>query len=521
MEGIKEKSSSEEEKILEQKTEVGIPVNSSKELTSLQTPKLQGQLSSRIHELRALLLSAEYSQQNWPGEALRSVVHRFVRMPRTGWQLFRDIYVEKFKIEVSLDELKRRAESFISSQAGLKCSRRKYITESSKRIKTVENLFEDNTLHQAKVITKAREVFRKELASIKLKEVAEVEWTRKVQSEKFDFEILEAIDQVANETLIKNPPSSWKDIVVVIQAIQRCYQSMTEKEKKQSSWTKSIQSKIESLKSKTEVLKRIQKQEKPEAEDIKTGRRIMRELNLILQLKDDKAEAIDIIEQKAAVYQRKLDSYAQRKDFRKDNMCFELYRSKFYRGFDGTQPVEQTVENNKVRKFWETMWTQSSTEPKEYSRYLYDFIPGPETEEVFPSIQEFLTIVRQLPSWKAAGIDGIYNFFLKKCSSLHEHLYRLVKATCMGEIKGESWFYTGITYLIPKGIPVKGSDFRPITCMSNFYKLTTKCVTQVLQEVVENRYLLSENQLGTVPRVQGAKEQAMINIAIYKAIFNL
>ena len=81
----------------------------------------------------------------------------------------------------------------------------------------------------------------------------------------------------------------------------------------------------------------------------------------------------------------------------------------------------------------------------------------------------------------------------------------------------KSWFYKGITYLIPKGTPTKGSDFRPITCMSNLYKLTTKCVTKVMQAIVENRELLAENQLGTVRMVQGAKEQALLDLAISKA----
>lgn len=31
-----------------------------------------------------------------------------------------------------------------------------------------------------------------------------------------------------------------------------------------------------------------------------------------------------------------------------------------------------------------------------------------------------------------------------------------------------------MTYLIPKGVPKQRNDYRPITCMSNFYKLTTK-----------------------------------------------
>lgn len=56
--------------------------------------------------------------------------------------------------------------------------------------------------------------------------------------------------------------------------------------------------------------------------------------------------------------------------------------------------------------------------------------------------------------------------------------------------------------------------------MSNLYKLTTKCVTKVMQEIVENRELLSENQLGTVRMVQGAKEQALLNLAVNKEYGN-
>lgn len=42
-------------------------------------------------------------------------------------------------------------------------------------------------------------------------------------------------------------------------------------------------------------------------------------------------------------------------------------------------------------------------------------------------------------------------------------------------------------------------------------------MTKVIQELVEKRGLLAENQLGTVRQVQGAKEQCMINIALNKA----
>ncbi|KAL4719113.1 hypothetical protein ACJJTC_000459 [Scirpophaga incertulas] len=59
-----------------------------------------------------------------------------------------------------------------------------------------------------------------------------------------------------------------------------------------------------------------------------------------------------------------------------------------------------------------------------------------------------------------------------------------------------------------------GEEFRELA------SLTTKCVTAVMQMAVEQRGLLSENQLETVRMIQGAKEQAMINIAINKASAN-
>ena len=128
--------------------------------------------------------------------------------------------------------------------------------------------------------------------------------------------------------------------------------------------------------------------------------------------------------------------------------------------------------------------------------------------------------IKYLPNWKAAGCDGIFNFFIKKCEALHQPLYQIVKEICLDGKMPEDWFYKGITYLIPKGIPESGSNFRPITCTSNLYKLTTKCTTKVIQQLVEKRGLLAENQLGTVKQVQGAKEQAMINIAVNKEYVN-
>jgi hypothetical protein len=72
-------------------------------------------------------------------------------------------------------------------------------------------------------------------------------------------------------------------------------------------------------------------------------------------------------------------------------------------------------------------------------------------------------VVKWLLNWLAAGPDGIFNFFIKKFESLHQHLYESVRKICLENYTEEEWFYKGITYLINKSFPTKGSDNCPIT----------------------------------------------------------
>lgn len=81
---------------------------------------------------------------------------------------------------------------------------------------------------------------------------------------------------------------------------------------------------------------------------------------------------------------------------------------------------------------------------------------------------------------ESMGTAEISNFFIKKLESLHQPLYKIIKKICKENQCENDWFYKRITYLIPKGVPKKGSDFKPIICMYNVYKLTIKCVTKIM-----------------------------------------
>ncbi len=276
--------------------------------------------------------------------------------------------------------------------------------------------------------------------------------------------------------------------------------------------------KIEILQAKVKLLKKVREFGKLSEEDKREAKKIMREINLKVCLKNDVSEAIAIFNEKSAVYQKKLEVSQKRKEYRQHNQSFELYRSNFYRNLGGAQQVDHRVEAEDIKSFWSTMWNKNdyAGESNSFDEYLLSYLPATDNQITFPAYAEFQDIIKYLPNWKAAGCDGVYNFFIKKCTSLHPFLYDTIREVCLNGKTPESWLYKGITYLIPKGMPTRGSDFRPITCMSNLYKLTTKCITRVMQLTVEERGLLAENQLGTVRLVQGAKEQAMLNIAINK-----
>jgi hypothetical protein len=282
MEGIKKKSSAEVKFLKQQKTDTGLPTKDSPESKVQQELNPPGPTASRIAELKALLLSVESPKEQWPGEALKAVTLKYARMPRNGWPVFSEIFVKLFGVEVSRDELKRLAEQSIVKLSGVRCSRAKFIKEASKRVKPIDVLIEENTLREAKVRNKARQQLRQELAAIKLLEVTKVEWTRKVSSEKLDLEILDAIIQETQPILAESPITSWTQAVQILQAVQHSYQKMTAKEKKQSTWQESILAKAEKARMSVKLLEKVKAREKLSPEETKEGRRIMRELHLVL-----------------------------------------------------------------------------------------------------------------------------------------------------------------------------------------------------------------------------------------------
>ncbi|TBU10066.1 reverse transcriptase, partial [Hamiltosporidium tvaerminnensis] len=332
----------------------------------------------------------------------------------------------------------------------------------------------------------------------KIKEISErqigkvVVRTRKLPNELVDSKILNLINRKIGEYADSCLPMTRTAVARIIQAAQLGFDEATRKEKPRSAWKENIESKISKLVLSKDLLEKARKQEKLSTSETKSLKKIMREFNLNLSSVTDLSEALVKTNESLNVYEKKITMHESRKQFRKENRMFELFRGRFYHGLSERVKSEHVVSRDETVSFWSTMWNKND-DTVTYDDYLIPF--GSDNHPTtFPSLDEFVNIINWLPNWKAAGIDGIYNFFIEKLTTLHKYIYDIVKVICLEGTTQADWFYCGLTYLIPKGIPRRGSDYRPITCMSNLYKLTTKCATKVVQ-------------------FEGAKEQALLNIA--------
>ena len=121
MEGERKKSGSgetEENPIKTEAVDTGGPPGAE----AADAAEVPGPAAGRMVVLDALLAELEAPLDRWPGEALKAVLERFVRMPRGGWQHCHSKFCVSFGCSISLDEFTKRAKLAITSSSGRKCS---------------------------------------------------------------------------------------------------------------------------------------------------------------------------------------------------------------------------------------------------------------------------------------------------------------------------------------------------------------------------------------------------------------
>lgn len=181
-------------------------------------------------------------------------------------------------------------------------------------------------------------------------------------------------------------------------------------------------------------------------------KKLMERMRLVLASQRDLTEADVRLAEARRVHKRKLDVHESRKAYKKANNCFELYRGRFYRQLKDKVAPECKVTMEEIKAYWKTMWVRSTEEPSQeaLNKYIIEYYPGEDASVTFSTKIEFINIIKYLSWRKAAGVDGVYNYFIKHTTAVHDRLYAIIRRMCIKGEQQDNWFYKGRTYLIPK-----------------------------------------------------------------------
>ncbi|KAM0680710.1 hypothetical protein GINT2_000981 [Glugoides intestinalis] len=129
--------------------------------------------STKALSLEAIFQSLTADQKEWPREMYVAVLSRFGRMPRCGWAQALNVFNGKFIASVPMQEFMKQTKAAIITENGNRCSIRNFDAEAAKRRKTREEVFEENTICEAKLFLQVRERFLSKIKSISERKIEE------------------------------------------------------------------------------------------------------------------------------------------------------------------------------------------------------------------------------------------------------------------------------------------------------------------------------------------------------------
>lgn len=98
---------------------------------------------------------------------------------------------------------------------------------------------------------------------------------------------------------------------------------------------------------------------------------------------------------KIAVYKKKIDMHEKRVEYTKSNTNFEINRRKFYKSLKGENITENDIQEKDIADFWATMWKVNKQELNndDLKDLLPKHIQDMEPLDIFPSYDEFKNII--------------------------------------------------------------------------------------------------------------------------------
>lgn len=286
-------------------------------------------------------------------------------------------------------------------------------------------------------------------------------------------------------------------------------------------WERRLKNQIESARKDIAVLELAVK-------DRACSRRVKKKTHIIVEKQKNQdsgteIEVLDHLKQILAVKSNRLRRYREAATRRSQNALFYRNQKAFYRALQtqthNNQPPEQPPDPKPTLEYWKNIWADT-TQHQTNARWIADEkkrtarIPYMIDNNI--TAEEIKNQLRKTQNWKAAGIDNIHNFWLKRFHSTHLKLANIYNEIMQNPELAPAFLTQGRTYLLPKTDPPSSdpSKYRPITCLPTIYKVFTGIIAEKIQGHLEQHNILAEEQKGCRKRSQGCKEQIIIDSII-------
>ena len=195
---------------------------------------------------------------------------------------------------------------------------------------------------------------------------------------------------------------------------------------------------------------------------------------------------------------KRIRRYEKRTKFFRQNKSFKDDPKRLYREISKqTIEVNDIPSENEIKNCWSSIWSNDkgfnadaewinkvAEKYKNNAIQSWDDITVVELESTLDKSQK----------WKSPGNGKVPNFWLSHMSEMHKRLAKQMLEIISDPDLTPKWLAEGITYLLAKTPETTNAkNFRPITCLSDTYKILTSVLTDRMYTFMEaNKLFLLE-----------------------------
>ena len=288
--------------------------------------------------------------------------------------------------------------------------------------------------------------------------------------------------------------------------------------RKEPHWKRKIQKEIDKLRGELSLLSEYEK-----GSNMKEKKMKHLERKFKIKTQGGVTEAKEILKQQIQAKAQRIRRYEKRGKFFRQNKIFKEDAKKFYRELDNKKiDVTHPPTTDKIEDFWGKIWEERKDHNQD-AKWIQDQekqYEGIESQEWTDIAEiEIVAAIKKSSNWKAPGVDGIANFWIKNLSSIHKYLTHAYNDIIKRPEECPEWLTQGVTYLLPKTEETQNpKNYRPITCLPTMYKILTSVISERTYNFLESHDLLPREQKGCRRGSYGCKDQLLINKAIIEEV---